>query len=203
MHSSTLPSSEPHHPRLAPILGQHALFSAEAVGLLDDLRRTMEQNPQGAHAAVARLMTLLTPPAEPTPAGKSGGLAPWQKRKIDRYLRDHLQHPLRVEDLAKLVSLSCSHFCRVFRQSFGTPPHAYIIHLRLELSRRLMLTTDASLSDIALACGMADQAHFSKLFRRAVGETPGAWRQRRLTDTQAEVRSARLKAGRSDRRFGR
>jgi len=54
-----------------------------------------------------------------------------------------------------------------------------------------MLTTEDPLSQIALACGLADQAHLSKLFRRAVGETPSAWRRRNLTDAQAETRSRR------------
>ncbi len=52
-------------------------------------------------------------------------------------------------------------------------------------------------SHIALACGMADQAHLSKLFRRGHGEPPGAWRRRSLTDTEGEARSRGLKAGHS------
>lgn len=43
-----------------------------------------------------------------------------------------------------------------------------------------MLSTKASLADIALECGLVDQAHFGKLFRRLVGETPGAWRRARV-----------------------
>jgi AraC family transcriptional regulator len=65
------------------------------------------------------------------------------------------------------------------------------------LAQRLMLTTQEPLSQIALACGMADQAHLSKLFRRGVGETPGAWRRRSLTDTQAEARCRHQKESRS------
>jgi AraC family transcriptional regulator len=82
-----------------------------------------------------------------------------------------------------------SHFCRAFKESFGTTPHMQIIRLRLELAQRLMLTTAEPLSQIALACGLADQAHLSKLFRREVGETPRSWCRRNLTDAQAETRS--------------
>jgi AraC-like DNA-binding protein len=42
-----------------------------------------------------------------------------------------------------------------------------------------MLTTGASLSEIALSCGMSDQSHFTRSFRRIVGETPSSWRQTR------------------------
>jgi transcriptional regulator GlxA family with amidase domain len=118
-------------------------------------------------------------------------LAPWQKRKVDRYLKQHLEDRLRVEDLAQQVSLSVSHFCRAFKASFGTTPHTHITRLRVELAQRLMLTTEDPLSQIALACGMADQAHLSKLFRRGVGETPTDWRRRNLTEAQAEARSRR------------
>jgi len=164
---------------------------AEAVTLLDDVRRAMERNPQTARAVALRLVTLLTPPAPAQSAGARGGLAPWQKRKVDRYLRDNLERPLRVDELAAQVQLSVSHFCRAFKESFGTTPHMYIVRLRLELAQQLMLTTEDPLSQIALACGLADQAHFSRLFRRGVGETPSAWRRRNLTEAHADARSRR------------
>lgn len=48
-----------------------------------------------------------------------------------------------------------------------------------------MLQSGELLADIALACGFADQAHFSTIFRREVGETPSAWRRRNQTDAPA------------------
>ena len=48
-----------------------------------------------------------------------------------------------------------------------------------------MLSTDAPLSEIALDCGLADQAHLSRLFRRIVGETPRAWRRARSAPPDA------------------
>ena len=116
-----------------------------------------------------------------------GGLTPWQKLKVDRYLRAHLAESVHLRDLAIQVSLSVSHFCRTFKESFGVTPHRRIIELRLEAARRLMLTTEDRLSQIAITCGLADQAHLSKLFRRACGETPGAWRQRSLNQSRSEL----------------
>jgi AraC-like DNA-binding protein len=140
--------------------------------LIEDVRRGLAQDPRAAHAAALRLAALLTLSAEP-----AGGLAPWRKRKVDRYLRRHLDRPLRTKDLARQAGLSVSHFCRAFRSSFGTTPRLYLIQLRLEQARRLMLATDEPLSQIALACGLSSQAHLSKLFRRWLGETPSAWRR--------------------------
>jgi AraC family transcriptional regulator len=163
---------------------------ADAVGMLDDVRRRIGRDPEGARAAALRLVTLLTSPGgEPVPV--RGGLAPWQKRKIDRYIQQRLERPLRVKDLAEQVSLSVSHFCRAFRESFGASPHLHLTRLRVERAQRLMLTTQDPLNQIALACGMADQAHLSKLFRREVGEPPNAWRRRNRTGAGARGPSGR------------
>jgi AraC family transcriptional regulator len=56
-----------------------------------------------------------------------------------------------------------------------------VIRRRVERAQGLMLATDASLSDIALDCGLADQSHLTRLFRRIVGESPRAWRRARIS----------------------
>jgi AraC family transcriptional regulator len=50
---------------------------------------------------------------------------------------------------------------------------------RVEFAQVLMLTTNESLSQISLACGMTDQAHFTRIFRRLTGKPPGRWRTSR------------------------
>jgi transcriptional regulator GlxA family with amidase domain len=157
-----------------------AFKHAEAAGILEEVRLAIGHDPEGARAAALRLVMFLAPPAAVEFNAASGGLAPWQMRKIDQYMREHLGQPLTLEALAELVPLSISHFCRAFAKTFGLTPHVYIIRLRLELAQDLMLTTREPLSQIALACGLADQAHLSKLFRRYFGETPSGWRRRNL-----------------------
>lgn len=75
-------------------------FPPEAVEILDDVRRAMAWNPEDAHALALRLVTLLTPPAEIASAGARGGLAPRQKRKVDRYLSERLGRPLYIKEIA-------------------------------------------------------------------------------------------------------
>jgi len=58
------------------------------------------------------------------------------------------------------------------------PPHAYVIRQRIRRAQRLMLQTDDALSQIACLCGLTDQAHLTRLFRRMVGTTPKVWRNR-------------------------
>lgn len=172
--------------------GRNSLrISAEAAEILDEVRSEMERNPEGARAAALRLVMLLTPRTAAESAGARGGLTPWQKRQVDLYLREHMERPLRIRQLAEQVSLSVSHFCRAFKESFGTTPHTHIIRLRVELARQLMVTTRDPLSHIALRCGLADQAHLSKLFRHWMGETPNAWRRRNFTGAQVDGRGRR------------
>ena len=109
-----------------------------------------------------------------------GGLAPWQIRRMTTYIETHLDETIRNTDLAALVRLSPFYFCRAFRESFADSPHSYIMRRRVERAQGLMVTTNIPLAQIAGNCGIADQAHFNRLFRRFVGETPGTWRRVRV-----------------------
>jgi AraC family transcriptional regulator len=155
---------------------------ADVARILDDLNRSLGRDLAAARAAADRLVQLLADEGAIEPLPLRGGLAPWQKRRIERYLHDNLEHCVRVETLADALPLSVSHFCRAFKETFGETPHAHIMRLRLERAQQLMLATEEPLSQIALACGLADQAHLSKLFRRRVGESPSNWRRRRLRE---------------------
>ena len=106
-----------------------------------------------------------------------GGLAPWQAKHIRSFIEDKLDASIRSTDLAGVVRLSTSHFFRAFRQTFGESPLAYIMQRRIRRAQELMLTSRLPLSQVALECGMCDQAHFCRVFRRIVGINPNAWRR--------------------------
>jgi AraC-like DNA-binding protein len=160
-------------------------ISSEVTRILDDIRRAVLRSPQEARPAALRLVTLLGSPENGERPNARGGLAPWQKRKIDRYVRGNLDRPLKAGDLAEQLSLSAGHFNHAFKETFGESPHAYIVGLRLEMAQEMMLSTADPLSQIAYACGFADQSHFTKVFRRGVGQTPNGWRRHNLTEAQA------------------
>jgi AraC family transcriptional regulator len=128
-----------------------------------------------AFILIDRLLALHgnTRPAAP----QCGGLAPWQLRRVKDFMRDHAQEDLLLEDLASLVDLSAKHFARAFRQSTGLPPHRWLVNQRIDQARGLLSKGESSLAQIALACGFADQSHFSVAFRKATGATPGAYRR--------------------------
>jgi AraC family transcriptional regulator len=147
-----------------------------AVGQLHDLEHPA-QAPLLEAASLLR-QQICPPPAGEAPEGR-GGLPAWQARKVREYIDGHITGPVLVADLCALVQRSEAHFARSFKRTFGESPHSFVMRRRVELAARYMLTTDASLSDIALRCGFADQAHMCKNYRQAVGETPAAWRRSR------------------------
>jgi AraC-like DNA-binding protein len=86
---------------------------------------------------------------------------------------------------------------RAFKESFGCAPHAFLIRRRMERAQGLMLTTDEALGQIALACGLADQSHLTRLFQKWVGESPAAWRRARMNalESPRDRRASSPKAG--------
>ncbi len=113
------------------------------------------------------------------PVAARAVLAPWQARRVVAHIDAHLGQNLRLSDLAAIARLSCSYFSRAFKGSFGKAPHAFIIERRIARAQQAMLAADEPLSQIAIACGFADQAHLSRAFRRLTGRTPHAWRRAR------------------------
>ena len=79
-------------------------------------------------------------------------------------------------DLEVATGLSRFDLARHFRRAYGTSPHRYLLMRRLERAREMMRDARTPLVEIAVAAGFADQAHFTRQFRKAFGFTPGLWR---------------------------
>jgi AraC-like DNA-binding protein len=108
-----------------------------------------------------------------------GGLPAWQARRVFAHVEANLYRRIPIRELARLLRLSASHFCRAFKCTFGVSPRDYVLRRRIEVAQGLMLATSEPLSSIAVRCGMCDQPHFTRSFHRIVGETPYAWRRTR------------------------
>jgi AraC family transcriptional regulator len=78
-----------------------------------------------------------------------GGLAPALRRRVQEYIDQHLAEPLALGELAALAALSEYHFARMFRSSFGMPPHQYLLARRLEQACRLLRGSHLPLGEIA------------------------------------------------------
>lgn len=104
-------------------------------------------------------------------------LAPWQVKRLTNFVALNMASAIRNSNLAAVVGLSSSHLQKAFKQSFGVTPHAYVARSRIQRAKHMMLSTKHPLAQIGLACGFADQAHFSTSFRRLTGITPVQWRR--------------------------
>jgi AraC family transcriptional regulator len=106
-----------------------------------------------------------------------GVLAPWQTRRAKELIAANLSKELSLTEIATECSLSTAHFSRAFKASTGTTPHGWLQTCRVQCAEELMRNSDLPLADIALQCGFADQSHFTRVFARIAGDTPGAWRR--------------------------
>jgi AraC family transcriptional regulator len=127
--------------------------------------------------ATSLLRQQIDPPAASEVPDGRGRLLAWQVRKVRDHIDSHITGPVLVADLGALIQRSAAHFSRAFKRTLGESPHVFLVRRRVELAAQCMLTTDASLSDIALQCGFTDQPHLCKHFRQAAGQTPSAWRR--------------------------
>jgi AraC family transcriptional regulator len=105
------------------------------------------------------------------------GLLAWQLDCVVDHIETHLADKITAMELANLIEVSMGHLFRSFKISVGVTPFHYITLRRVELACTMMRTTREPLSQLALACGLCDQAHLSRVFRRIMGMTPSAWRR--------------------------
>ena len=177
-----------------PVKGQPELRAlvSSVMDLLDAAKLQLDVNREAARASISRASSLLwveiNKDSEHDPASRRALLG-WQIRRVREYVEAHLAGRILVSDLSAVAQRSEGHFSRAFKRTFGISPHAYVLRRRVEKATHLMLVSDDSLSDIALACGMNDQAHFCNSFRQMTGQTPAAWRRERRAFSTACVPS--------------
>lgn len=114
-----------------------------------------------ARAIVARLGALAGQPAAPPPRG----LSPAKLHRVLALIDDRLAENLSVEELARAVESSPSHFAAQFSLAVGDPPHRYQIRRRVERAWEL-LRAGISPAEAAVAVGFYDQSHLSRHMRR-------------------------------------
>ena len=92
-------------------------------------------------------------------------------QRVVEYFHAHLDSPLRLKELAELAGCTEYHLIRLFRTHVGMPPHAYLLQLRLEKARGMILN-GVTISEAALATGFSDQSHLNRKFKQRYGLTP-------------------------------
>jgi AraC family transcriptional regulator len=116
-----------------------------------------------------------------TPQPVRGGLAPGVRRRVMEYVDAHLADALTLDELAGVAALSTYHFARMFHASFGEPPHTWVRGRRLARARSLLAAGKGDLAAIAQASGFGSASHLARVFRDAIGVTPGQYRSARAS----------------------
>jgi AraC family transcriptional regulator len=150
--------------------------------LLETAIRELERDREVAKASLVIASTLLQAEVERCSSANvstRSGLAPWQMLRVRAFIDSNLHRTIHIRDLSAVARRSPAYFSRSFKLAVGEPPHAYVVRRRLERACHLMVTSAASLSEIALSVGFSDQAHLCRHFRQAFGQTPASWRRER------------------------
>jgi AraC-like DNA-binding protein len=93
---------------------------------------------------------------------------------IDRAYAEQLD----ITALARSANVSEAYFSRSFKAAFGETPHQYLMSRRMERAKALLRRNDLSVTEICLAVGFTSLGSFSTQFRRFVGDSPTAYRER-------------------------
>lgn len=96
---------------------------------------------------------------------------------VERFVEQHLDQKVCLNDLADLCEMSPSVFCRRFKATRGVTPYQYVVDQRLAEGKRLLRNTNWTIAEVSLASGFANQAHFTYTFGRAFGISPSVYRK--------------------------
>jgi AraC family transcriptional regulator len=98
-------------------------------------------------------------------------------RRSIEFIHQNLATDISLGDIAAVANMSKYHFAKSFRQAIGIAPHRYLVKLRIERARKLLVTDNLSIEEIASRVGYSDESHFAAQFLKIVGTTPRRYRR--------------------------
>jgi AraC family transcriptional regulator len=108
----------------------------------------------------------------PSEYRRAATLSSKQLERINDFIGANLGHDLTIDRLAALVNMSPFHFARCFKHTTGLTPHQFVTRERIMRARKLLISTDQSIGEIAMSLGFASQSHFADVYRKITGSTP-------------------------------
>lgn len=93
-----------------------------------------------------------------------------------KYVETHYMEKIKIEDMAKVLDISQSHFMKYFKNTMGTSFIDYLNEYRLTLASRLLVSSDSSILTIASEVGYDNLSYFNRIFKRRFGMTPREFR---------------------------
>jgi AraC family transcriptional regulator len=104
------------------------------------------------------------------------GLSKQRLNDVIDYIHSNLHRNLGVAEIARVAFISPYYFGKLFKRSTGQTVHQYVLDQRVRCARSLLSNTDIGLSEIASSVGLANQSHFTTVFKTKLGVTPGNFR---------------------------
>jgi len=158
--SDLLPTPRPQSPA-------HASVHAGAV-MARSISRELGRNNE-------RPPLRLVPESNPVRRRFRGGLAGGALRRVRAYIDGHIGEHISLDELARQAGVSRFHFARQFRLSTGESPMGYLRRVRIERSKSILQSRETTIAEVAVRLGFSDQSHFTRIFGRLVGVSPGSF----------------------------
>ncbi len=202
--SARLAELVPPHPMLGHRLNQvvHLQFDQpeKVSGLLTMMLEEQQHPSAGSEAAIQALFRLfLIQLARAAPVAADGGSTRLNPRMepVRRYLENHFSEPVRLEELCRLCGLRKANLCRQFKAYTGLSTGNYLKQRRLAAAMQKLRTTQDKILTICHSCGFSDVSYFNRIFRTALGQTPGQYRAATQPSSDKKSDGADSRPGRS------
>ena len=150
-----------------------SLQCENVISLIDSSRKLTSEEIRAYFGMIKMLATYISSDESLGQGNKSIG------QLTKRYIKNNLTRKLALNDIARNLHCSTVTLTEHFKAEFGITINEYITQKRMELSERLLITTDNPLREIAAAVGFSDVEYFSRTFKKHHNQSPAAWRRRK------------------------
>lgn len=169
--------------RDARITEDEGVFTVSDVGMGTDLALNFLENDLGSNVAKRvsenlaicqrrRAQTVLVRPVKQSENNISNKI-----QQASRWYVEHMAESINVYDAASFVFMSERNFQRQFKRETGWTPHEFLLHIRMEIAKQLLIKTDLPIDKIARRCGFLNGEHISKVFRKHLSTSPCEYRK--------------------------
>ena len=169
---------------IMPPLPSHDTARALALTLCSEVENGATTGALFAESLSLALLRYVLESTTPPRMRVRGGFSEGQRRRLMRYIDDHMRDDIGLTELAAFTGLSLRHFSTVFCKAFGVSPHRYLLKRRLEHGARLLAIAGTEIAEVALQLGFSSQSHFSAAFRKQYGVTPRRYALSRRTSSR-------------------